>query len=311
MTELLDEFEEKREALRNIVEEHVRNRDRLSEESQKFAAERDLLNAKVRELRDAAKEKIAEKSALIEQVQKLRAEKEEHYSKYQDFRKEYRKVRGEVPVKDIDIRDIKGRERELQRLETKQQTTQLTKTEEQKVVSEIRKLTNEIKKMKKVFEDTIGQNDIIKDIVQKMKKEKDEGETMKKQVEEISQKISGLSEEINVLLQELDETRKKADEFHELFIKSANNEKLHEMINSLVKKFQRLRVASLSKPGRMHVSVDEHEKIIEAFRNKDATLAEKLVRKNAEYGGIVLMQSSTGSPPLKPAEKTASRHLDL
>ena len=76
MTELLDEFEEKREALRNIVEEHVRNRDRLSEESQKFAAERDVLNAKVRELRDAAKEKIAEKSALIEQVQKLRAEKE-------------------------------------------------------------------------------------------------------------------------------------------------------------------------------------------------------------------------------------------
>ena len=202
MTELLDEFEEKREALRNIVEEHVRNRDRLSEESQKFAAERDLLNAKVRELRDAAKEKIAEKSALIEQVQKLRAEKEEHFSKYQEFRKEYRKVRGEVPVKDIDIRDIKGRERELQRLETKQQTTQLTKTEEQKVVSEIRKLTNEIKKMKKVFEDTIGQNDIIKDIVQKMKKEKDEGETMKKQVEEISQKISGLSEEINVLLQD-------------------------------------------------------------------------------------------------------------
>lgn len=101
------------------------------------------------------------------------------------------------------------------------------------------------------------------------------------------------------------------NDFHELFIKSANNEKLHDMINSLVKKFQRLRVASLSKPGRMHVSVDEHDKIIEAFRNKDAILAEKLVRKNAEYGGIVLMQSSPGSPPLKPAEKTAAKHLDL
>ena len=174
-------------------------------------------------------EKIAEKSALIEQVQKLRAEKEEHFSKYQEYRKEYRKVRGEVPVKDIDIRDIKGRERELQRLETKQQTTQLTKTEEQKVVSEIRKLTNEIKRMKKAFEDAIGQNDIIKDIVQKMKKEKEEGETMKKQVEEISQKISGLSEEINVLLQELDETRRKADEMHESFIKyNQEAEKEHQ-----------------------------------------------------------------------------------
>ncbi len=219
MTELLDEFEEKREALRNIVEEHVRNRDKLSEESQKYAYERDDLNAKVRELRDRAKERIAEKSSLIENVQKLRAEKEEYFARYQDFRKEYRKLRGEVPVKDIDIRDIKGRERELQRLETRQQTTPMTKTEEQKVVSEIKKLTNEIKKMKKIFEETIGQNANIKDITDKMKKEKEQGEAMKKEVEEISQKISALSEEINTLLQELDETRRKADEMHEEFIR--------------------------------------------------------------------------------------------
>ena len=83
------------------------------------------------------------------------------------------------------------------------------------------------------------------------------------------------------------------------------------MIAQLLKKFQRLRLASLSKPGRMQVSVDEHEKIIEAFRNKDGILAEKLVRKNAEYGGIVLIQSAPGSPPLNPAEKTAAKHLDL
>jgi DNA-binding GntR family transcriptional regulator len=61
----------------------------------------------------------------------------------------------------------------------------------------------------------------------------------------------------------------------------------------------------------MHISVAEHEKIIEAFRTKDADLAEKLVRKNAEYGGKVLMQSSEGGRPLKPAEKSASMHMDL
>ena len=49
------------------------------------------------------------------------------------------------------------------------------------------------------------------------------------------------------------------------------------LIRSLVEKFQRLRIASLSLPGRMQISVQEHEKIIEAFRNKDAILAEKLV----------------------------------
>jgi DNA-binding GntR family transcriptional regulator len=43
----------------------------------------------------------------------------------------------------------------------------------------------------------------------------------------------------------------------------------------------------------MAVSVQEHEKIIDAFRKKDADLAETLVRKNAEYGGRVLMGGTT------------------
>ena len=82
-------------------------------------------------------------------------------------------------------------------------------------------------------------------------------------------------------------------DFHELFIKAADNEKLHELIAGLVTKFQRLRFTSLSLPGRMEISVQEHEKIIDAFRNRDADLAETLVRKNAEYGGQVLMNGTT------------------
>lgn len=101
------------------------------------------------------------------------------------------------------------------------------------------------------------------------------------------------------------------NDFHDLFIRSADNDKLHELINNLVRKFQRLRMASLSLPGRMRVSVEEHEKIIEAFRKRDAALSEKLVRKNAEYGGKVLMQGSKGIPALKPDELSAARHLDL
>jgi DNA-binding GntR family transcriptional regulator len=41
--------------------------------------------------------------------------------------------------------------------------------------------------------------------------------------------------------------------------------------------------------------VQEHEKIIDAFRRKDADLAETLVRKNAEYGGRVLMEGTTSA----------------
>ncbi|MEJ2698611.1 MAG: GntR family transcriptional regulator [Desulfuromonadales bacterium] len=59
------------------------------------------------------------------------------------------------------------------------------------------------------------------------------------------------------------------NEFHELFIKASGNEKLIELIGQLMMKFNRLRMASLSLPGRMQISVQEHRKIIEAFADHD------------------------------------------
>jgi DNA-binding GntR family transcriptional regulator len=100
------------------------------------------------------------------------------------------------------------------------------------------------------------------------------------------------------------------NDFHELFLKAADNDKLYVLVTNLVRKFERLRYASLSLPGRMKISVEEHDKIIEAFLKRDADRAETLVRKNAEYGGKVLMQDD-GAPPLKPAERAAALHLDL
>jgi len=95
------------------------------------------------------------------------------------------------------------------------------------------------------------------------------------------------------------------NDFHDVFIKAADNEKLRELIGSLVTRFQRLRLMSISLPGRMGISVQEHEKIIEAFRRKDGETAEMLVRKNAEYGGKVLMGCG-----VVPAQ-TATMQMDL
>jgi DNA-binding GntR family transcriptional regulator len=92
------------------------------------------------------------------------------------------------------------------------------------------------------------------------------------------------------------------NDFHELFIRGADNDKLRDLISDLLRKFHRLRIASLSLPGRMQVSVQEHDKIIEAFRNRNADLAEQLVRKNAEYGGKVLVQAGDGAYLPKPEQ---------
>jgi DNA-binding GntR family transcriptional regulator len=105
-------------------------------------------------------------------------------------------------------------------------------------------------------------------------------------------KLEGINEKLREIAVEGDVRHffKVHNSFHDLFIRGAGNDKLHDMIAALLQKFQRLRMASLSKPGRMLISVEEHEKIIEAFRKRDPILAEMLVQKNAEYGGKVLIE---------------------
>lgn len=128
-----------------------------------------------------------------------------------------------------------------------------------------------------------------------------EGYAARRACEKLSEKDLGRLQTINNKLAELARIGdikhffKIHSDFHELFIKAADNEKLHDLIAGLVTKFQRLRFTSLSLPGRMVISVQEHEKIIEAFRKKDADLAEKLVRQNAEYGGQVLMGNTASA----------------
>ena len=122
-------------------------------------------------------------------------------------------------------------------------------------------------------------------------------------VKEIA-KLEGINEKLRQIAHDGDVKTffRVHNSFHELFIKAADNDKLYEMISGLLKKFQRLRLASLSKPGRMQISVGEHEKIIEAFRSRDAVLAEKLVQKNAEYGGKVLIREGEGHAPEDTAQ---------
>jgi len=116
------------------------------------------------------------------------------------------------------------------------------------------------------------------------------------------EKLQSINDKLRLLAAESDVRNffKVHNNFHDLFIKAADNEKLTELITTLLGRFQRLRIASLSLPGRMELSVKEHQKIIDAFRNGDADLAESLVRSNAEYGGKVLVQDEEVIHSLNP-----------
>jgi DNA-binding GntR family transcriptional regulator len=99
-------------------------------------------------------------------------------------------------------------------------------------------------------------------------------------------------------------------EFHDTFLKAANNSKLYDLIIQLGLKFGRLRMASLSVEGRMAISVSEHEKLLQAFRNHDGKAAENLVKKTAAIGGHVLLESMAHSQGEPTSKSLLNQNID-
>ncbi len=115
------------------------------------------------------------------------------------------------------------------------------------------------------------------------------------------EKLEAINEKLKQLAKESDVKAfyRVHNEFHETFLKAADNSKLYELIQQLGMKFSRLRLASLSVSGRMAISVAEHDKLLDAFRRHDGKAAEDLVKKTATIGGKVLLESlahSQGEP---------------
>ncbi|MDX2495723.1 MAG: GntR family transcriptional regulator [Desulfuromusa sp.] len=100
-------------------------------------------------------------------------------------------------------------------------------------------------------------------------------------------------------------------EFHDTFLKAADNSKLYDLIKQLGMKFSRLRMASLSVDGRMAISVAEHEKLLDAFHRHDGKAAEALVKKTAAIGGNVLLESMAHERGEPTSKSLLNEKLDV
>ncbi len=69
-------------------------------------------------------------------------------------------------------------------------------------------------------------------------------------------------------------------EFHKIIVSGSKNEELERVINSLRDKLQRVRILSLSYPGRVRESYNEHLEIFNAIEKKNVELAERMVEKH-------------------------------
>ena len=126
-------------------------------------------------------------------------------------------------------------------------------------------------------------------------------------------KLKSINEKLKALASEGDVKAffRVHGEFHDLFVRAAGNHKLAELITQMGLKFNRLRMASLSVKGRMDISVAEHERLIEAFKDQDGNQAENLVKKTAAIGGQVLLESMTESEGGHGRESILNQPIDV
>lgn len=80
------------------------------------------------------------------------------------------------------------------------------------------------------------------------------------------------------------------NQFHELFLKASCNERLYQLNCQLMEPFRRFRLSSLAIPGRFEEAIATHDKIVKAFKSRDARLVEKLVMQNVKEGGKALLR---------------------
>lgn len=127
------------------------------------------------------------------------------------------------------------------------------------------------------------------------------------------EKLESINEKLEQLAQQGDVKTffRVHNEFHELFIRASGNSKLADLIDQLVMKFNRSRMASLALPGRMEISVNEHRKIIQAFKDRDSDKADNLVKKTAAYGAQVLIQSIAQAEGRKAETSVFSQNVDV
>lgn len=79
--------------------------------------------------------------------------------------------------------------------------------------------------------------------------------------------------------------------FHEAIYKASRNERLTNIINNLREQIQRFRTKSLSYPGRMKRSLEEHCSIVEAIQSRDIQQARQVAQEHIENAENIMIEA--------------------
>ena len=80
-------------------------------------------------------------------------------------------------------------------------------------------------------------------------------------------------------------------EFHDLLYHASRNSRLIGIINKLREQLTRFRTLSMSYPGRLEATLDEHRAIVEAIAQGDSKMASKAAEHHMENAEKVLLKA--------------------
>jgi DNA-binding GntR family transcriptional regulator len=83
--------------------------------------------------------------------------------------------------------------------------------------------------------------------------------------------------------------------FHEAIYQASRNQRLFTIINNLREQIQRFRATSLSFPGRMKQSLEEHRKIVEAIQSRSVNRARQVAQEHIENAENSMLESLKNS----------------
>ena len=80
-------------------------------------------------------------------------------------------------------------------------------------------------------------------------------------------------------------------EFHELLYQASRNQRLVGIISNLREQLTRFRTTSMSFPGRLTATLEEHREIVEAIAQGDVRAARKAAERHMERSEQTLLAS--------------------
>ena len=229
---LIEEFLDKKEALNGRANRNRELRDRLNEETKRWAARRDELNAKVRGLIDQANQHKAKRDGLNAEVRSGKEQRDVLNKAANEKAEALNNLRKDrLPKDGMSIGKLKHN---LRQLEFEHQTKALTPKKEKALVESMQALAKEIREKESQFE----ADDTVRVAYEEMKTAKAAAEEQHRKVTESANAAQGEHDSMVKLFEEADKYRKEADGAQEKFIASKMEaDKVHheyiEMVNQI------------------------------------------------------------------------------